>query len=128
PSQPGRTIMVGGAGNPRPVMVSNNASKYVIVTSRPPTPSQESLVRLPVQALQSTPTPSSNPGSTVVKFVTASQPVATQKIVQATAPNQQMTKLVVVCMANSGSTTSTTQRGLQSIFLLSYIQAVFILR
>jgi hypothetical protein len=44
PSQPGsgRTIMVGGAGAPRPVVASNNASKYVIVTSRPTTPSQVS--------------------------------------------------------------------------------------
>ena len=67
------------------------------------------MVRLPVQALQQTPTPSSSPGSTVVKFVTASQPVATQKFVQATAASQQMTKLVVVCMANSGNTTNTTQ-------------------
>jgi hypothetical protein len=61
-----------------------------------------------VQALQPSPVPTSN-SSTVVKFVTASQPVATQKIVQATASNQQMTKLVVVCMANSGSSTCTTQ-------------------
>jgi hypothetical protein len=42
PSQPGagRTIMMGGAGAPRPVVASNNASKYVILTSRPTTPSQ----------------------------------------------------------------------------------------
>jgi hypothetical protein len=45
----------------------------------------------------------------MVKFVTASQSAATQKIVQATAPNQQMTKLVVVSMTNSGSTASATQ-------------------
>jgi hypothetical protein len=44
-SQPGsgRTIMVGGSGAPRPVVASNNASKYVIVTSRPTTPSQVSI-------------------------------------------------------------------------------------
>jgi hypothetical protein len=35
--------MVGGAGAPRPVVASNNASKYVIVTSRPTTPSQVSV-------------------------------------------------------------------------------------
>ncbi|PSN55976.1 Transcription initiation factor TFIID subunit 6 [Blattella germanica] len=106
PTPPSVAAPTPRAGAPRPVVASNNASKYVIVTSRPTTPSQESLVRLPVQALQPTPTPSSNPGSTVVKFVTASQPVVTQKVVQATASNQQMTKLVVVCMANSGSTTN----------------------
>ncbi|XP_021926044.1 transcription initiation factor TFIID subunit 6 isoform X2 [Zootermopsis nevadensis] len=116
-SQPGsgRTIMMGGAGAPRPVVGSSNASKYVIVTSRPTTPSQ---------ALQPSPVPTSN-SSTVVKFVTASQPVATQKIVQATASNQQMTKLVVVCMANSGSSTCTTQAvtnagsnlGVKSVFV-----------
>jgi 16S rRNA G1207 methylase RsmC len=70
---------------------------------------QDSLVRLPVQALQPSPAPASTTGSTVVKFVTASQAAATQKIVQATASNQPMTKLVVVCMANSGTTTSATQ-------------------
>ncbi|XP_023720508.1 transcription initiation factor TFIID subunit 6 isoform X2 [Cryptotermes secundus] len=127
PSQPGtgRTIMMGGAGAPRPVVASNNASKYVILTSRPTTPSQESIVRLPVQALQASSAPASNANSAVVKFVTASQSVATQKIVQATAPNQQMTKLVVVCMANSGSTASTTQAvtspgsslGVKSVFV-----------
>jgi hypothetical protein len=44
-SQPGsgRTIMVGGTGTPRPVVAGNNASKYVIVTSRPTTPSQVSV-------------------------------------------------------------------------------------
>ncbi|XP_069687413.1 transcription initiation factor TFIID subunit 6 isoform X1 [Periplaneta americana] len=121
----GRTIMVGSAGAPRPVVSSNNASKYVIVTSRPTTPSQESLVRLPVQALQASQAPVSNPSSTVVKIVTAAQSIATQKIVQAPASNQQMTKLVVVCMANSGSTTSTTQAvtspgsnlGVKSVFV-----------
>jgi hypothetical protein len=48
PSQPGtgRTIMMGGAGAPRPVVTSNNASKYVILTSRPTTPSQVSIVLL----------------------------------------------------------------------------------
>jgi hypothetical protein len=47
-SQPGtgRTIMMGGAGAPRPVVASNNASKYVILTSRPTTPSQVSVVLL----------------------------------------------------------------------------------
>jgi hypothetical protein len=62
-----------------------------------------------MQALQASSAPASNTSSTVVKFVTASQSVATQKIVQATAPNQQMAKLVVVCMANTGSTVSATQ-------------------
>ena len=36
----GRTIMMGSTGAPRPVVASNNASKYVILTSRPTTPSQ----------------------------------------------------------------------------------------
>jgi hypothetical protein len=38
----GRTIMMGSTGAPRPVVAGNNASKYVILTSRPTTPSQVS--------------------------------------------------------------------------------------
>jgi len=42
----GRTIMMGSTGAPRPVVASNNASKYVILTSRPTTPSQVSKILL----------------------------------------------------------------------------------
>ena len=38
--------MVGSAANPRPVVGGNNASKYVIVTSRPTTPSQVNMTLL----------------------------------------------------------------------------------
>nr|CAD7569481.1 unnamed protein product [Timema californicum] len=88
-----RTLMMGGPPSSR--TVSNPGSKYVIVTSRPPTPNQ----------LQS---PGVSQSPTVVKFVTSSQPLTTQKMVSATAGGSQMTKLVVVCMANSGTTTGTT--------------------
>nr|CAD7593101.1 unnamed protein product [Timema genevievae] len=88
-----RTLMMGGPPSSR--TVSNPGSKYVIVTSRPPTPNQ----------LQS---PGVSQSPTVVKFVTSSQPLTTQKMVTATAGGSQMTKLVVVCMANSGTTSGTT--------------------
>nr|CAD7405324.1 unnamed protein product [Timema cristinae] len=88
-----RTLMMGGPPSSR--TVSNPGSKYVIVTSRPPTPNQ----------LQS---PGVSQSPTVVKFVTSSQPLTTQKMVTATAGGSQMTKLVVVCMANSGTTTGTS--------------------
>jgi len=42
----GRTIMMGGTGAQRPVVAGNNASKYVILTSRPTTPSQVSAILL----------------------------------------------------------------------------------
>nr|CAD7449776.1 unnamed protein product [Timema bartmani] len=96
-----RTLMMGGPPSSR--TVSNPGSKYVIVTSRPPTPNQ--FLECALSQLQS---PGVSQSPTVVKFVTSSQPLTTQKMVTATAGGSQMTKLVVVCMANSGTTSGTT--------------------
>ncbi|XP_047000262.1 transcription initiation factor TFIID subunit 6 [Schistocerca americana] len=122
-TQQGRTFVVGGASANRPVVTPNTGSKYVIVTSRPPTPSQ---------TLQTCGAPS-NPGATVVKFVTSAQAVTTQKVVTASAGSSQMTKLVVVSMTNSGQTSSNSSTlvtqassnlGVKSVFVTQGQQSV----
>ncbi|XP_067014277.1 transcription initiation factor TFIID subunit 6 isoform X5 [Anabrus simplex] len=102
-AQQGRTFVMGNTGQNRPVVTPNNASKFVIVTSRPPTPSQ-------VQALQPPATPNNASSATVVKFVTSAQSMGTQQ--QKMVHTAAGAKLVVVCMPNSSGSCTTNSPSL----------------